>query len=501
MKEKLSTLDEYRLRSLRVSTIILSLCCAMGAFEQIMGKLSGNKANLSMATVASYTFFVIAEIIGMVIFTRRASRNGKFIERDYKVVKYIVGFSVIFNSIALMAMSESSSGDYYGIIACVVLLIFFIDQKLMLMCNIGVIIGVIILSIINPKYIPPQSIATLVLIYFVILNLFIRVIDGTLVKAKDDEIRENEKKLQGVVDKVASLMSGLSETILSLSAVSQEENANMIEINNSSDILNQNSKEILEETKESIEKLNRLQENSKEITAKMNETEENSSQLAETSIRNEEALNNVLNISKLVHGSTCNTIQVVSQLQHEAKMIDQLLNVINEIAEETNLLALNASIEAARAGEAGRGFAVVAEQVRRLADNTKGSLSSVNQVVGNFKNDISKVEILANENAQLIDNQDSVLQETAHEIKEMIQKSNNTVEAIKSISTLNSDQNEYVKQAVIFNHQITENIRNEINSFEGISQLVKENTDSIEAIVQSVEKLRYIVEEVEGILK
>ena len=501
MKQKLSTLEEYQLRSLRISTIILSLCCAMGVIDQLMGKLSGAKAYLSMSVVVGYTIIVIAEILGMFIFSKRASLGGRLVKKDYKVVKWIVGFTIVFNSIALIGMSQLVSGEYYSIMGCVVLLIFFIDQRLMLGCNIGISIGVAILAMINPKYMPPQSIVVLIIIYFVVLNLFLKIINSTLVMAKDDEMKENEKKLQGIIDKVAELITHLSEAILSLSAISEEENANMIEINNSSEILNKNSKEILEGTRESTENLNRLQENSKEITAKMNITENTSNQLAEVSVRNEKALNNVLDISQLVRESTCNTIEVVDELQREAKMIDNLLNVINEIAEETNLLALNASIEAARAGEAGRGFAVVADQVRRLADNTKISLSSVNQVVGNFKGDILKVEELANENATLIDKQNNVLQETAQEIKRMIEELNDTVKAIKDISILNNHQNEYVMQTVSFNHQITESIKDEISSFEGISHLVRENTESIESIVNSIEKLRYIVEEVDAILK
>lgn len=91
------------------------------------------------------------------------------------------------------------------------------------------------------------------------------------------------------------------------------------------------------------------------------------------------------------------------QLTQHTQGIDNIIKIINTIAEQTNLLALNAAIEAARAGEQGRGFAVVADEVRQLATRTQSSLTEVNAAIDLINNNVDQISSQIGNNVEFME--------------------------------------------------------------------------------------------------
>ncbi|OOV98013.1 methyl-accepting chemotaxis protein [Pseudomonas sp. MF6394] len=132
--------------------------------------------------------------------------------------------------------------------------------------------------------------------------------------------------------------------------------------------------------------------------------------------------------------------QVIRTLDKESEAIYSIIQVIKGIADQTNLLALNAAIEAARAGEQGRGFAVVADEVRSLAGRTSASTQEIASMVGSIQQNTRAAVISMEEGVAQVDKGMAVTAEVERAIREILQATLSTTELVNDISRTISEQ-------------------------------------------------------------
>ncbi len=150
--------------------------------------------------------------------------------------------------------------------------------------------------------------------------------------------------------------------------------------------VNQNATELAAVSEETSSAIHQLTEKSNQIKAV---TQTGSEIAISTEEKSEEGIKRLKKLEAVMKETEQNMLNMSTDMEYlidNTKKIEQIVVLVTSIAEQTNLLALNASIEAARSGEHGRGFAIVAEEVRKLAEGTKKSVSEVSQLISNMSN-------------------------------------------------------------------------------------------------------------------
>ncbi len=141
-----------------------------------------------------------------------------------------------------------------------------------------------------------------------------------------------------------------------------------------------------------------IQQDLKQITDQMADVEKRSGEAAQTAQSSLTSVQRVLDNSRNVEAKVSDLRASSIELDKSSSEITQVAGLITDIAEQTNLLALNAAIEAARAGEHGRGFAVVADEVRTLAENTKNATSQIDAII---KRVLEASELIARDSGEI----------------------------------------------------------------------------------------------------
>ncbi len=165
----------------------------------------------------------------------------------------------------------------------------------------------------------------------------------------------------------------------------------------------------------------------------------------------------------------------MAELGKQAESIGQIMNVISDIADQTNLLALNAAIEAARAGEAGRGFAVVADEVRKLAEKTMSATKEVGDAISGIQKGTQKNISNMEQATTSIDEATALAQSSGEALSTILGFAEETSDQVRTIATAAEEQSATAE---------------EINrSISTINELAGESSEALSHSVEAVERL------------
>lgn len=289
--------------------------------------------------------------------------------------------------------------------------------------------------------------------------------------------------MTGRTDEVAENMAELGVSVRESVASIEEMTFSIKEVAKNVDALSLTA----EETSASM---NEMDVSIDQVQSNANETSRLSEDVTRDAEHGAESILKTIGEIYRIKESSQEAVAVISNLGSRIDAIGQILNVIDEVAEATNLLALNAAIIAAQAGEHGKGFAVVADQIKDLAERSGASTKEIGELIKTIQSESRNAIQAVERGAQNVDRGVQVSNEAERALKKILESSEKSTDMVRAIARATVEQAKGSRQ-------VTESIGRIAETVQQIAAATAEQARGSELIMSTGERMRGISQQVE----
>ncbi|MCA1767506.1 MAG: methyl-accepting chemotaxis protein [Idiomarina sp.] len=309
--------------------------------------------------------------------------------------------------------------------------------------------------------------------------------DGNLTERVDynaqDEFGELASNTNKLTDNLRKLIEGIANRATQLATAAEQSSNVSDETTNAIDEQRNQIEQVATATQEMNSTASEMADGAEQALREIQHSDDEAKRVREISDKNRSTIEG---LAREIQSAS----EVIDQLSENSKNIGGILDVIRGIADQTNLLALNAAIEAARAGEQGRGFAVVADEVRTLASRTQESTEEIQDMIESLQNDSQRAVTVMNKgreqaelSVQQSDEAAQALQSITESVHQASDSSNHIANAAKEQSSTAHDISERLESIVSIAEQTASGSKQTAQASNEVAKLADELQDSIKS--------------------
>lgn len=298
--------------------------------------------------------------------------------------------------------------------------------------------------------------------------------------------------MKTVIKDISTNANALLNAGTELKSVADTTNGTMEQVRSAVNMIVDNSNEQAKNSQNTSEHMKIMGENITETSGEVELLDTNAASMQQSSEKASETLEKLRTINGDVERIINDVKEQTIRTNNSVQKIQDATSIISSIADETNLLSLNASIEAARAGESGRGFAVVAGEIKKLAEQSNTSSQEIDDTAKALMEDSTKAVELMKQMQDIIMSQSESMKETQEVVENVLSEIESSMKSIELIKASTQKLEISRNQVVSAVDELSEIAQNNVEGTKKTHQETEEVADSFRHVSESAEQLREI---------